>query len=419
MPGHRWRSTAAGWLRSAADILSPAAAQDHARQGGGYPAQGPARAAGRTFDVDGAPEHWVKLLRDAGLAVGSPETTEAAGAPALGSQEAGSPAPARPAAREAAASPVPARRPGESPAARSRRAVAADAGPATGSGQTTAADAGTGSRRPRAAAGLRLPQLLIGRRAGGSQPASRKTGTQATPEQQVADPHGTHRLDPGPGSSLAPPVSGTPGHASPSPGRSARPADPAPASGPYQPASRLRPGTWPAQPIPTQQPIPTHADLRAQADLPAQPDEPAQPHVPPPAGPAGPAGLRGLTGLPGLPVVSGPPAQSRPAATRPPAGGAVRHPGRAAVETLPPHLPPPTVPNGPGPAMSSHPLERAGGQFPETVPEQPAGRLSPALAGEWPELPLSPAVPAINAAPERVEQALARNFRLRDEQGAV
>lgn len=409
MPGHRWRSTAAGWLRSAADILSPAgaaAAQDHARHGGGYPAQGPARAAGRTFDLDGAPEHWVKLLRDAGLSVGSPETTEAAGSQAQGSQEVRPQAPAR----EAAASPVPPRRPGDSPAARSRRAVAADAGPATGSGQTAAADAGAGSRRPRAAGDLRLPQLLIGRRAGGRQPASQKTGTQATPQQQVADPQGIHRLDPGPGSGLAPPASGTPGRASRSRGRSARPADPTPASGPYQPVSLFRPETSPAQPIPAQQDIPTQADLRA------QPDEPAQPHVPPPAGLAG---LHGLTGLPGLPVVSGPPAQSRPATTRPPTGGAVRHPGRAAVGTFPPHVPQPTVPNGPGPAMSSHPLERAGGQYPVPGPGQPARGLSPALAGEWPELPLSLAVPAINAAPERVEQALARNFRLRDEQGAV
>lgn len=383
MPGHRWRSTAADWLRSAADILSPAAeasAPDHGHHGGEYSARGPGRAAGRTFNLGGAPEHWVKLLRDAGLATGEP----AVATPPVGSPGVGTPGPARPAAPEEAASPVPAPRPGDSSAARSPRAVAADAGPATGTRQAAPDDgSGAGGRRPRAAADLRIPRLLIGRRAAGSQPASRKTGTQATPNQQGTDPQ-----DPAPGSGVAPPASGTPGHASHTRSRSARRADPAPASGSYQPVTRLLPGT-PAQLIP------------------AQPEEPAQPQVPPPTGHAG------------LPVMPGPRARAHPAVTRPPAEGTVRYPGRAAVGTLPPRQPPPTVPFDPGPATSTHPLERAGMQYAVPGPEQPATDLGPALAGEWPELPPSAAAPATAAVPERVEQTLTRNFRLRDEQGAV
>jgi hypothetical protein len=51
-------------------------------------------------------------------------------------------------------------------------------------------------------------------------------------------------------------------------------------------------------------------------------------------------------------------------------------------------------------------------------PRPPAKNLPSALAGEWPELPTTHSGPAMEAAP-KIEQALTRNFRLRDEQQAV
>lgn len=91
IPAHRWRSAAAERLRGLADTIDSAAARDAgATAGDPRPAEHDAGAAlgggpsgptatgltegttsGRGLDITGAPEHWVRLLRDAGLVPGS------------------------------------------------------------------------------------------------------------------------------------------------------------------------------------------------------------------------------------------------------------------------------------------------------------------------------------------------------------
>lgn len=401
MPGHRWRSAAAGWLRSAADSLSPVhevSAPDPGPYDGRHPSAGAAPAAvparSRSFDVAGAPEHWLKLLRDAGLAPGEPGATESR--------------PARPAVGEAV-SPVQAHRLSDSSPAKTRETwrrflgrhsgksapssppaaeggvsswratqgafrpgdggVAATAGPATGSGQAVPEDGG--GRRIRAAADRRIPQLLIGRRAAVPQTDVQRTTGQRTIDQKTTDRKTIDQQTPDLQTTRAG-STGTPARTFRSRTQSPRPAAPPPPSNTYRPESEHLPGTLPMRPMPAASP--------------------------------------GLPGLPGLP------GRSHPAATRPPADRTVRYAGDAAAVGLLPSAHP--APNDPSPPPTQTP-ERIAMQYPVPGPEQPAGNPSPALAGEWPDLPHPPAAPATDSAPERAEHALTRNFRLRDEQRAL
>ena len=428
MPGPRWRSAAAGWLRSAADSLSPApeaSAPDPGPYDSGYYAPPAAAAGSRGFDLGEAPEHWVKLLRDAGLVagghgVGKPGPTTPAAADSAGPARQGSAPPVPGPAVPGSAQPGPAM-PGSAEAgpaeAGTLRAGSADAGSATGEAQAArGTGAGAGGHRPRAAGDRRIPQLLIGRRTAGSLPVVQEQATnQQAPDPQSLGPQslgpqagragragsasgtGTARdgrligaeaiLDEGPGMAQSGSVPGPtpPGesaHTSQSHRRSPQGAVPTPASEIHQPARRALPPAWPA--------------------------EPPGPELP---GLSGPQMRSGLWGVPARsPSAAAPSGEGTVSANR----AAVVVPRDQAAAVIP-HQPAPNR-HVPSHARPERPLDVDSVQYPG--PRPPAKNLPSALAGEWPELPATHAGPAMEAAP-KIEQALTRNLRLRDEQQAV
>lgn len=424
MPGPRWRSAAAGWLRQAADSLSPSpevSATDHPPYDGGHLAPDAAAAGSRRFDLGEAPEHWVKLLRDAGLVAGG-----------HGVGKAGPTTPADDDSAGPASVPLASSAQAGSGEAGSLRADAADAGNAAAYGQAARAEgAGAGGHHPRANGGRRIPRLLIGRRTATSQPVLREhaaNGQAASPH--AADPQaaragsasdtGTAHISrlgaeavpkegqgmtrPGSLPGPTPPGSGEPALTSGSHRHSARRAAPTLASNTNQPA---------------RQPLPN-----------ASPPEPSAPELPGAAGLTVPPGLSRQEGLSGEFGTSGPQRLSersvrsglwRLAWSPERFSSAAAPSGEGTVQTGPAAVVVPegqTAPKQPAQnrAHPERPLDGAGVQYPALGPA--ARNLPSALAGEWPELPVIHAAPATEAAP-KIEQALTRNLRLRDEQQAV
>ncbi len=440
MPGHRWRSAAAGWLRQAADSLSPreSRSQDPVQDGrydgggpGGSAGGGPQRrdsggagfggdsggagfggagypgasaGAGRRFDVAGAPEHWVKLLRQAGLVPDAPRK----GGPLL-------PQPGVHGARSAEAG---ADSPG-SPEIPSRDAWV-DANPVrmeTGTPQGDAvqgdpvqAEALPGQRglRFREPVARRVPRLIVGRRAP-EQPAGPESNHGSGHPTAVPQASGSAVRD---SRSVAdhPGFSGSAGTGSVPSSASAVPADTAGPAAAGSPAGTIHqrgsngsqdpPPLLPNAPDPRQaSPESPARELPSSDGAPSGPQDPAAREAPAPTpGPISPGSTVSRAAQPPALHPSTrhrqpePPDQTRPQVPQPPAERTDSYEGRSAVV-------------GPDPTL---PVEKM---------DPPPPR--PALAGEWPELPQSQARQAPSMPPERVEHLLTRTLRLRDEQRAV
>lgn len=408
MPGHRWRRAAAGWLRLAADSLLPAqesqgqASAEDRRYDGGRPGEGDSgglqragivgvgfpdagSGVGRRFDVAGAPEHWVKLLRQAGLAPGAPRHAES---PLADPEVDGA------SGYDAAAAP------------RVARDATINAGPAGPEAGTVGAGTVQGAHGPRLRAGTRhIPQLIIGSRAAAEQPGQER-GNQRSSQQTASPPESTPKRLP------ATAAGSKPGSATVDSGPRPAPAEPPDAAaataglaavGSSQPAPeglrnpfRLRPA--PAVPGTRQaQREPQSQEDQAPKATPNQ----AEVHgaAPPTAPSPGPATLRpaasAASELPTLHPPTGRPGAERPSSAgpeppHPSTEGAAGHEGRSAVVGSPLHPPAGT----------------------ESTPR-------PAVAGEWPELPHHQLPQTTALPPERVEHLLTRTLRLRDEQRAV
>lgn len=443
MPGHRWRSAAAGWLRQAADSLSPreSGLQDSDQDGkddggrpGGSAGGGPQGAGGdgaglagadfagagpagvgfanagsgtgRRFDVAGAPEHWVNLLRQAGLVPGVPWQ--------LGTQS--------PQA-DVGEAPGPGLPAGQADAAGDTRRAAAGGldsgfGPGSGPGQADAGqpdgiprNPGQGRPGPRLeSAARRIPRLVVGRRAAEQQ-------TLREPEIQRDGLHSTSRQAPpsAPQRSRATTGGQQPaGQASTGSGPSTASAEPHNTAAPAAAGSPAGTGDQPGSKSPRDPfrflPTPAARDPRqALTEYPSR-ELPWSGRTP--------SGLQN----PGVRQASAP--TTGPTTLAPAANPAARPPSpNLPIGRRQPGLPDPTRPLLPQP-----PAERTdgyegrsavvGAELPLPVEKvDPPPR--PALAGQWPELPQSQARQAPAMPPERMEHLLTRTLRLRDEQRAV
>lgn len=386
MPGRRWRSTAAGWLRWAADSLAPPAARPAAGVipgGGMQPLPGGTPVSIRSIDLAGAPEHWIQLFVGAGLTSGGDS-----GGGGTGSSG------------------------GEG---------------ADGDGLRAVSDARRG-RRGRT--GARLPaRLFIGRRVVESEGPGQQGVTGGARNVTAAGQQETGTRIPGHGSGGA----GT-GARQGSDQGPAQTFAPAPISRLLSASANSAPAAarnfpqragWTSGP-----PTPPAATPSAPAAVPpaalSGPPRPRPVSMPgfrsmPPAGSS-------LAPLPRIlphrrPASAQPlPSEPRGAPTRPPlAFDPLPSPGR--MRTSWPKATGPSATGAPGfPAGTAPIASRSQAPMGDTVPaeeEQAAGTQRAALTGQWPELPVRPAAPAVVAAPELLEQSLARNYRLRDEQRAV
>lgn len=425
MPGHRWRSAAAAILRVAAARLAPDTDQQvpsplEDTRGPDMPwAQSPPQAAGRPpgspaagttgaargFDVTGAPAHWVRLLRDAGLVSG--EHCAGQGVPG----EALSETVPLPAAPWMAGAPGAIK--GRRHAGRTVGRAWSSARGRIGSGVFTDWAVGGGGLEPLSAAmrgssGDRVSRNRAARPADAERPSA---GWQHRPGSAQrgndAEVHADGPSQEGEASGdrvRLPAVPRLLVGLRNRPAPEARPAGISPAVMPT--AGNPPPG------IPFRLPPASVKSSELSGETPSVTSHPA----------AGSGTVFQAAGQQ-LPLQAARLQQVPP----PPQGGREdTRPGTVVV------LPPAAIPsdNGAGagppagrPAFVAGPAQRLSNKYPDRAPTagQPDGQRgpAPALTGNWPELPVLPATGAVALPPERIEQSMTRHLRLHTEHWAL